>query len=145
MAGQVYRADHLVLAIQNRGDNYLAYRIQTRVPDEPRCETKGDAPHNAIVLEPHQTIRRTECLYRSDERISVRRIEVMEIPRLGAYYVSRMPPALILYGRRTSAGPCSPRWRRLSADVFLARHPRRRRPRRARLARRHRLLRPPQL
>jgi len=33
-----------------------------------------------------------------------RHIEVMEIPRLGAYYVSRMPPGLILYGRRTSAG-----------------------------------------
>jgi hypothetical protein len=104
MAGQLYRADHMVLTIQNRSDGYLAYRIQTRVPDEPRCETKGDAPHNAIVLAPHQTIRRTECLYRSDERITVRRIEVMEIPPLGAYYVSRMPPGLILYGRRTSAG-----------------------------------------
>ena len=104
MAGQLYRADHLVLVIENLTDHYLAYRIQTRVPDEGRCETKGDAPHDAIVLEPRKTIRRTECLYRSDERIDVRRIEVMEIPRLGAYYVSRMPPALILYSRRTAAG-----------------------------------------
>lgn len=104
MAGQLYRADHLVLIIENLTDQYLAYRIQTRVPDEARCETKGDVPHNAIVLEPRATIRRTECLYRSDERIDVRRIEVIEIPRLGAYYVSRLPPGLILYGRRTAAG-----------------------------------------
>ena len=41
MAGQLYRADHMVLTIQNRSDGYLAYRVQTRVPDEARCETQG--------------------------------------------------------------------------------------------------------
>jgi hypothetical protein len=104
MGGQVYRADHLVLRIENLTDHHLAYRVQTHVTDEGRCDTKGDAPHNAIVLEPRQTIERTECLYRSDEKVDVRRVEVMELPPLGAYYVSRLPPGLVLYGRRTSAG-----------------------------------------
>ena len=104
MGGQLYRADHLVLRIENLTDHYLAYRIDTRVTDEGRCDTKGDAAHNAIVIEPRQTIERTECLYRSDERIAVRRIEVMELPPLGAYYVSRLSPELVLYRRRTSAG-----------------------------------------
>jgi hypothetical protein len=104
MGGQIYRADHLVLRIENLTDHHLAYRIQTHVADEGRCDTKGDAPHNAIVLEPRQVIQRTECLYRSDEKVDVRRVEVMEIPPLAAYYVSRLPPGLILYGRRASAG-----------------------------------------
>jgi hypothetical protein len=104
MGGQLYRADHLVLRIENRTEHYLAYRVETRVADEGRCDTKGDAPHNAIALAPHQAIHRTECLYRSSERVEVRRVEVMELPRLAAYYVSRLSPALILYGRRTSAG-----------------------------------------
>jgi hypothetical protein len=104
LGGQTYRADHLVLRIENRTEHYLAYRVETHVADEGRCDTKGDAPHNAIVLEPHQVIHRTECLYRSSERVDVRRVEVMEIPRLAAYYVSRLSPALVLYGRRTSAG-----------------------------------------
>jgi hypothetical protein len=104
VGGQLYRADHLVLRIENRTDHYLAYRVETRVADEGRCDTKGDAPHNAIALAPRQVIHRTECLYRSSERVDVRRVEVMELPRLAAYYVSRLSPALILYGRRTSAG-----------------------------------------
>ena len=104
MGGQPYRADHLVLRIENLSDHHLAYRVQTHVTDEGRCDTKGDKPHNAIVLEPGQTIERTECLYRSDEKVDVRHIEVMELPALGAYYVSRLPPGLVLYGRRTSAG-----------------------------------------
>jgi hypothetical protein len=104
MGGQIYRADHLVLRIENRTDHYLAYRVGTRVADEGRCDTKGDAPHNAIALAPRQAIYRTECLYRSSERVDVRRVDVMELPRLAAYYVSRLSPALVLYGRRTSAG-----------------------------------------
>jgi hypothetical protein len=104
MAGQLYRADHLVLQIENLSDHYLAYRVQTHVSDEKRCDTKGDTPHDAIVIEPHQTIRRTECLYRSDEKVDIRGVEVMEIPQLAAHYVSRLPPGLVLYARRTSAG-----------------------------------------
>jgi hypothetical protein len=104
MGGQLYRADHLVLRIENRTDHYLAYRVETHVADEGRCDTKGDAPHNAIAIEPRQVIYRTECLYRSSERVDVRHVDVMEVPRLAAYYVSRLPPALVLYGRRTSAG-----------------------------------------
>jgi hypothetical protein len=109
MEGQIYRADHLVLRIENLTAHHLAYRIETRVSDEKRCDTKGDAPHNAIVIAPGQTIHRTECLYRSDERVTIRRIEVMELPRLAAAYVSRLSPGLVLYGARASAGHVPPK------------------------------------
>jgi hypothetical protein len=109
MEGQTYRADHLVLRIDNLTSHHLAYRIGTSVSDEARCQAKGDAPHNAIAIEPGQTIYRTECLYRADQRIDVRSVEVMELPRLSAAYVSRLRPALVLYSPRASAGHMPPR------------------------------------
>jgi hypothetical protein len=109
MEGQTFHADHLVLRIENLTDRDLAYRVETRVADEPRCDTKGEAPHNAIVLAPHETAYRTECLYRKDQRVAVRSIEVMEIPKLSAYYVSRLSPGLVLYSPRTSAGHVPPK------------------------------------
>jgi hypothetical protein len=104
MGGQVYRADHLVLRIQNLTSHHLAYRVETAVPDETRCASKGDTPHDAIVLPPHKTVFRTECFYRAGAQLEVKSVEVMELPALSAHYVSRLSPALVLYSRRTSAG-----------------------------------------
>lgn len=96
--------DHLVLRIENRTPLYLAYRIQTSVPEKRKCALKAQVPHNAIALEPEQTIVRTECLARKDAAIDINRIEVIELPPLSAYYVSRVPPNATLYDPRTSAG-----------------------------------------
>lgn len=104
MEGQSYRADHLVLRIDNLTPRTLAYRVQTTVSDERRCAAKGDLPHNAIVIEPNKTIFRTECLYRSDGVVTVTGVEVVEIPKISAFYLSRLPPGLVLYSTRTSAG-----------------------------------------
>jgi hypothetical protein len=101
--GQQFAFDHLVLRIENRTDKFLAYRIVTELPGE-RCTNKGDVPHNAIVLEPRQTISRTECLRRRNEALYVKRVEVMELPPLSAYYVARLPASTIFYEPRTSAG-----------------------------------------
>jgi hypothetical protein len=104
LEGQSYAVDHLVLKIENRSGRYLAYRVQTSVADKLKCGSKGDLPHNALVLEPHQTIERTECLYRAKETLDVTRAEVIELPPLSAYYVSRLPPNPTLYEARTSSG-----------------------------------------
>ncbi|HEY2899180.1 MAG TPA: hypothetical protein VGL59_01295 [Polyangia bacterium] len=104
MEGQAYSADHLVLRIDNLTGHTLAYRVVTAVPDEERCAAKGVIPQNAIVLEPNQSISRTECFFRADQRIDVKSIEVMEIPRLAGFYLSRLAPGLVLYSARTSAG-----------------------------------------
>jgi hypothetical protein len=102
--GQTYAVDHLVLRIENRSGKYLAYRVQTSVSDKNKCASKGAMPHNALVLEPHQTIERTECLYRKDEDVDVTRVEIIELQPLQAYYVSRLPPNPTLYDSRTSDG-----------------------------------------
>ena len=102
--GQTISADHLVLRIENRTPMYLAYRIQTGVPDKHRCANKGEIPHNAMAIGPGQTILRTECLYRKEETVDLSRIEVVEMPALSAYYVSRLPPNATLYDPRTFSG-----------------------------------------
>lgn len=101
--------DHLILRIENRTPLYLAYRIETSVSDKSKCALKADLAHNAIALEPEQTVLRTECLYRKDAQIDLNRIEVIELPALSAYYVSRVPPNATLYDPRTSAGHTPPR------------------------------------
>src|SRR4051812_20184374 len=104
LEGQSFAVDHLVLRIENRTDKFLAYRVETSVSDKHRCSNKGDQPHNALVILPRQTIERTECLYRADENVDVNHVEVVEMPVLEAYYVSRLPANPTLYDPRTSAG-----------------------------------------
>lgn len=104
LEGQSFAVDHLLLRIENRTDKYLAYRVETSVADKQKCNSKGDVPHNAIVLEPRQVLERTECLYRSDPYIDVSRAEVIELSALEALYVSRLPANPILYDARTASG-----------------------------------------
>jgi hypothetical protein len=104
MEGQSFAVDHLLLRIENRTDKYLAYRVETSVSDKHKCASKGDLPHDALVLEPHQTIERSECLYRADENVDVTHAEVIELSPLQAHYVSRLPANPTLYDARTAAG-----------------------------------------
>jgi hypothetical protein len=101
--------DHLILRVENLTPIFLAYRIQTSVPDKRKCLMKAELLHNAMALEPKQITLRTECLYRQDAQIDVTGIEVIELPALSAYYVSRVPPNSTLYDPRTSAGHTPPR------------------------------------
>jgi len=101
--------DHFVLRIDNRTPLYLAYRIQTTVPEKGKCALKAEIAHNAVAIEPGQTALRTECLYRKDSTIDITHIEVIELPALSAFYVSRVPPNSVLYDPRTSAGHLPPR------------------------------------
>jgi hypothetical protein len=101
--------DHLVLRIENRTPLFLAYRVETSISEGAKCTLKANLPHDAIAIEPEQTILRTECLYRKDAQVDLNRIEVIELPALSAYYVSRVPPNATLYDPRTSAGHVPPR------------------------------------
>jgi len=102
-------SDHLTLRIENRTSMYLAYRINTSVPERGKCINKGNISHNAMMIEPNQTILRTECIYRKSEQVDVLSIEVIELPPLSAYYVSRLPPNSVLYDARTFAGHMPPK------------------------------------
>lgn len=102
--GQTFGVDHLLLRIQNKTQRYLAYRVATQIADARKCASKGDLPHNAFVIEPGKAVVRSECLYRTASSLNVTGIEVMEIPALSAFYLSRMPATATLFDPRTVAG-----------------------------------------
>jgi hypothetical protein len=116
--GQSLNVDHLILRIENRTPFYLAYRVQTSVPDKRRCTSKGEIAHNAIALAPNQTILRTECLYRREESVDINRIEVIELPAISAFYASRLPPNATLYDSRTFSGHVSFRGKDTCQQTF---------------------------
>jgi hypothetical protein len=97
--------DHLVLRIENRTGNNVAYRVETRPDGDPRtCLDKSDLPHNALALAPYETVERTECATRLGVvgTVTVLRVESMVIPPLSYYYVSRLyPPHVGLDARAT--------------------------------------------
>lgn len=136
--GQGFRYQHLVAAIHNRTERALAYRVDTAVAEPERCRGKGAIPHDAVAIAPGERLQRTECLWHPGETLRVLRIEVIELPPLSYYYVSRLDPAQIGLDRRAAEGHAVPRakpcpfvpWREIEAsgagwpDVidFYARH-----------------------
>jgi hypothetical protein len=100
--------DQFLLTIKNKTNRYLAYRVQTEVPDARVCRSKGVIPHNAIALKPQEEITRTECLWGRGFFTTIKRVEVMELPAFSYYYVSRLHPPHVLYQDRTSSGHQTP-------------------------------------
>ena len=138
-SGQGFRYEHIVLAIQNRSEVPLAYRIESTVDDPSKCASQGSIAHNAIALAPGERVERTECLWHEGEKVTLTHIETIALPPLGYYYVSRLDPSQIGLEGRTAAGHQIPKglkacsfvpWRDIEAsgaswaDVidFYARH-----------------------
>lgn len=107
--GEGFRYEHTVLEITNRTDKRLAYLVDTSVDHPQRCSSKGAIGHNALALQAGETVRRTECLWHPGAYVNVRRVEVLELPELSYYYVSRLVPSQMLLDTRTSAGHETPK------------------------------------
>ena len=136
--GHEFRYEHLVLSIANRSPSAIAYRVATAVSDPERCRTKGAIAQNAVALGPGETIRRSECLFRRGERVTVTHVETIELLPLEFRYISRLSPEQLGLDPRTSEGHVPPKgkpcqfvpWREIEAggaswaDVidFYARH-----------------------
>ncbi len=103
-SGQGFRFEHTVLDITNYSDHPVAYRVETSVDHPEKCHSKGAIGQNAIALLPGETISRTECLWHTGAEVTLQRVEVLEVPRLGYYYASRLTPSQVLGDTRTSAG-----------------------------------------
>lgn len=105
-----YSTEHLILRIENKSTDYLAYRIETAAGGSSRaCMAKGDLPHNALALSPGEVQERTECIYRDGMTLQIKSAETMAIPALSYYYVSRLYPPHIGLDARTSRGHRPPR------------------------------------
>jgi hypothetical protein len=102
-------AAHIVLHIENKLDVPVAYRVQTAlgVVDDV-CRGMGAIEHNAMVIQPHKAVARTECFARQGIDLHVTQIETMQLPSLSAFYVSRLFPSHIGMPERTSLGHKTP-------------------------------------
>ncbi len=96
--------DQFLLTIQNRTSRYLAYRVVTDVPDPRACRSMGAVSQNAIALRPSEQVVRAECVWSRGFSVLLRKVEVMEIPSVSYYYLSRLHPPHVLYEERTSEG-----------------------------------------
>lgn len=107
--GQRFRFEHIILRITNRTQRPLAYRVETAINHPEQCRSAGALAHNAIALAPGETVERTECLWHKNATLTVRAVEVMELPMLSYYYVSRLNPVQVLLDARTAAGHMVPK------------------------------------
>lgn len=99
--GKGMKAEHLLLRLTNKTTHHLAYRVITEMGK--KCRGHGFLRHNAIALEPGETIERAECLLSRGSKMTVTAVEVMELSPLGYHYVSRLDPLRLDYVRRIAA------------------------------------------
>ena len=93
----------MVLVIENLTEHHLAYRISTRPTAGTRtCRHKRAIPHDAIAIAPGHRERRSECTYERGWGLEILGVEVIELPKLGYYYVSQLRPRDIGLSSRTS-------------------------------------------
>lgn len=91
-SGAGFRADNLLLTITNLSDNPVAYRVETQMDVFDRCGSRAAISHNAVVLNPHETIRRSECTYHPRMKLTLTHIEAYEVSFLGHRFLSRLSP-----------------------------------------------------
>jgi len=93
----------MILQIENLLDRPVAYRVETR-PSRSRssCARKEELLHNAIALAVDDVEVRSECAYRKGTKLTVTRVETVELPELGYYYLSRVYPVNLGLSRRTT-------------------------------------------
>ena len=134
-----FRADHLILVVENRTDDAIAYRVETRFEHPERCLSRGVLVHNAIAIPARGRIERSECIFHQGLQPTITLAETITLPAIGYFYVSQLVPTQIGLNSRTSEGHAPPRplstcnlpyWRDFSAwglgwaDLidFFARH-----------------------
>jgi hypothetical protein len=100
----------MVLVIENPGDRYLAYRIDTAPSRGTKiCHSKPDLRYNAMALPPGGREERSECMYRSGWYVKVTRVETLELSELGYYYISQVPPESVGIENRVASGHRPPK------------------------------------
>lgn len=102
-AGGGLKTEHVFLSIKNRSRNYLAYRVDTTMPELRRCKDAAQVGHNGIALRPGEEVSRVECVFRPGDGVILRRVEVLEIPAISYHYVSRLYPPHVLMDPRVGA------------------------------------------
>jgi hypothetical protein len=109
---------HLILRIENKTDSVIAFNIVTTAAiSVEKCMEKSDLPGDQLVLPPHGFVERTECIYMNGMKVTVNSIEVMQLPAISFFYVSRLNPSHIGIDKRFAGGHHVPFDARLCTDI----------------------------
>ncbi len=85
-----------VLALTNRSDKPLAYRVTTRPGlGTSACNVVAPMPINALVIGVGQTVRRAECAVKTNTELSVFSVETIELSPLQTYYIQQVSPLAV--------------------------------------------------
>lgn len=113
-----YQAPTLVLTVENRTDDHIAFRVITRPSGKASCRTKAMIGQTTFVLGPRGALSRTECLAGGrGDRLTVHHLDVMRIPALSYHYLVKLKPTAILLPARTSQGHRTPAGHTLCGSV----------------------------
>jgi len=113
-----YQAPTLVLNVENRTDDHIAFRVVTRPSGKANCRSKAMIAQTTFVLGPRAALSRTECLASGrGDRLTVHHLDVMRIPALSYHYLVKLKPTAILLSARTSQGHRTPAGHTLCGSV----------------------------
>ncbi len=80
----------IVLKIDNLLPTDLAYEVTTSSSLGTACNSARALPFDAMVLHKGGSETRTECVYRTDAKIVVSKVETIELPPLSSYYIEHV-------------------------------------------------------
>ena len=112
-----YRAQNLILNVENRTDQHIAFRVVTVPSGSQNCRPKAQLAQPTLVLGPREALSRTECLVKGRDTLTVRRIEVLLIPAVSAAYLRKLKPVAVGIPARVAEGHRLPRNQRLCGGV----------------------------
>lgn len=112
-----YRAPHVILTIENRTEQTIAFRVDTTPSGNSPCAPKAMLPQSTLVLGPREALSRTECLAKHRDRLVVQRLEVMIVPPLAYHYLVKIKPVTLGIPKRVAEGHTLPASHRYCAGV----------------------------
>ncbi len=113
-----YQAPTLVLTVENRTDDHIAFRVITRPSGKISCRNKATIAQTTFVLGPRGSLSRTECLATGrTDRLRVHHLDVMRIGALSYHYLVKLKPSSVLLPLRTSGGHRTPSGHTLCGSV----------------------------
>ena len=114
-----YRSPTVILSVENRTDDYLAFRVDTQPSGKAACQPKAALPQPTLVLGPREALERTECLSVPTGRdvLTVRRIVAIRIPALSYHYLLGLRPVAVGLPARIAEGHTLPEGHRRCGGI----------------------------
>ncbi|MBL4636879.1 MAG: hypothetical protein JKY56_23710 [Kofleriaceae bacterium] len=91
----------MMLTIENRSKIPVAYKITTSLSSgDLACTNMVHVAHNGIAILPGASTTRSECSYKKDRTLIISKVETVQLPTLGYYYLSSIRASEMLGTRR---------------------------------------------